>query len=58
LIIVGAEDPITPLSVADYLHQHITGSQLVTIPGAGHMSNMEAPGQFNEALLAFLGRRS
>jgi pimeloyl-ACP methyl ester carboxylesterase len=54
VIIVGAEDTITPVSDAADLHQNIAGSRLVTIPGAGHMSNMETPGEFNEALLAFL----
>jgi pimeloyl-ACP methyl ester carboxylesterase len=57
VIIVGAEDTITPVSDAADLHQNIAGSRLVTIPGAGHMSNMEAPGEFNEALLAFLAGR-
>jgi pimeloyl-ACP methyl ester carboxylesterase len=53
-IIVGAEDILTPPSDAEHLHRTIPGSTLVTIPGAGHMSNLEAPAAFNDALLTFL----
>jgi pimeloyl-ACP methyl ester carboxylesterase len=54
LIIVGRDDTITPVSDAESMHRAIPGSRLVTIPAVGHMSNMEAPRAFNEALLAFL----
>ena len=54
LIIVGADDSITPVSDAQSMHRAIPGSRLVTIPGVGHMSNMEAPGEFNVPLLHFL----
>jgi pimeloyl-ACP methyl ester carboxylesterase len=39
------------------MHSAISGSQLVRIPGAGHMSNLEQPAAFNEALITFLNRR-
>ena len=55
-IIVGDEDVITPPSDASFMHQLIQGSTLVTIPGAGHMSNLEAPGVFNRAMQALLSR--
>ena len=54
LIIVGAEDTITPLAAAEDMHRAVPGARLVAIPGAGHMSNMEAPREFNAALLQFL----
>ena len=54
LIVVGDEDTITPLSDAEQMHRAIGGSALVTIPGAGHMSNLEAAGAFNEAMRTFL----
>lgn len=54
LIIVGSDDTITPVSDAQHMHRAIPGSRLVTIPGVGHMSNLEAPGEFNDALRAFL----
>jgi pimeloyl-ACP methyl ester carboxylesterase len=31
-------------------------AELHTIEGSGHMSNMEAPGVFNELVLGFLQR--
>ena len=56
LIVVGSEDTITTLGDAEDMHRAVPGSRLVVIPGAGHMSNMEAASEFNAALLAFLPR--
>jgi pimeloyl-ACP methyl ester carboxylesterase len=57
LIVVGEEDTLTPPQLSVDMHNAISGSQLVRIPGAGHMSNLEQPGAFNEALITFLNRR-
>lgn len=54
LIIVGSDDTITPVSDAQRMYHAIPGSRLVTIPHVGHMSNLEAPAEFNEPLLHFL----
>lgn len=54
LVIVGENDGITPPEAARKLHEHIGGSQLVVIPDAGHISNMESPEAFNGALAEFL----
>jgi 3-oxoadipate enol-lactonase len=54
LILVGREDAITPVADSEYMHQEISGSRLEIIDGAGHVSNMERPTQFNDALLKFL----
>ena len=54
LIIVGEEDRVTPPESARSMHEHIGGSQLAVIPEAGHLSNLEAPQAFNEALAGFL----
>lgn len=54
LVIVGAEDSLTPPSVARSMHSMIPGARLVEIPGAGHLPNLEAPDAFNRALLDFL----
>jgi 3-oxoadipate enol-lactonase len=54
LIIVGEDDVATPISESQYMAQRITGSILVTIPKAGHLSNLEQPAAFNEALRSFL----
>jgi pimeloyl-ACP methyl ester carboxylesterase len=55
LIIVGEEDGITPPEAARKMHEHIGGSRLVVLPGAGHLSNLETPEAFNGALADFLG---
>jgi pimeloyl-ACP methyl ester carboxylesterase len=54
LVIVGREDVYTPVALAEELHQHISGSELFVIDGAGHMPNLEAPDVFNERLEAWL----
>jgi len=56
-IIVGAEDALTPPPLSEQMHKDIPGSELVVIPGAGHMSNMEQPQAFNDALGRFLDKR-
>lgn len=55
LIIVGAEDALTPPSESHAMHAAIPNSQLVEISGAGHLANLEAPEAFNAALIEFLG---
>ena len=57
-IIVGDEDVITPPSDAEFMHRLIDGATLVTIPGAGHMANLETPDAFNVAMHALLVRCS
>jgi 3-oxoadipate enol-lactonase len=57
LIVVGDEDAVTPPAAADALHSGIAGSELVGIPQAGHLSNLEQPALFNAALAAFLNHR-
>src|SRR5262245_40829007 len=54
LIIVGEEDTITPPSSAEAMHNRIAGATLVRIAGAGHLSNLEQPNDFNAALARFL----
>lgn len=41
LIIAGADDTLTPVSDAERMHGLIEGSELVIIPGAGHLPTME-----------------
>jgi pimeloyl-ACP methyl ester carboxylesterase len=54
LVIVGSEDALTPPSESHALHAAIAGSRLVEIPGAGHISNVEAPDAFNAAVEEFM----
>jgi pimeloyl-ACP methyl ester carboxylesterase len=48
---------LTPPQLSVDMHKAISGSELVRIPGAGHMANLEQPAAFNEALITFLSRR-
>lgn len=57
LLLYGDKDVRAPLSVAEDLHTAIPGSMLVVLPGAGHVSNIEAPEAFNRAVRTFLRRR-
>ena len=43
LVMVGDMDLATVPAKAERIHQQIKGSQLLTIPGAGHSSSIEAP---------------
>jgi 3-oxoadipate enol-lactonase len=54
LILVGAEDAITPVADSEKMHEAIAGSRLVVLENAGHVSNLERTEQFNKALLDFL----
>ena len=54
LILVGADDVLTPPSAAETLRDGIAGAQLVVLPDAGHMSNLEQPVPFALALWSFL----
>ena len=58
LILVGAEDAITPVADSEKMHEAIAGSRLVVLENAGHVSNLERTEKFNEALLDFLKESS
>lgn len=54
LVIVGEEDVLTPPQIAEDYARQIPGAQLVTIPHAGHLSNLEQPQLFIETIREFL----
>lgn len=54
LVVVGEKDAITPPGDSKALAAGIAGAKLVTVPGAGHLSNLENPDAFNAVLLLFL----
>ena len=54
LIVVGEQDPITPVADSEKMNASIAGSKLVVIENASHVSNIEQPEQFNRALKEFL----
>lgn len=54
LILCGAEDVLTPPSDSQAMHAAIKGSRLEIIDGAGHLSNIEQPQAFADAVASFL----
>jgi pimeloyl-ACP methyl ester carboxylesterase len=53
LLIWGERDARSPLSVARQFEDAVPDAKLVVIPGAGHVSNLEAPELFNDAVREF-----
>lgn len=56
LVLVGAEDVLTPPSEATTMAAAIPRARLDVIPRAGHLANLESPAAVNAALRAFLAR--
>ncbi len=54
LVIVGENDAITPPRDAEFMQAAIPNAQLEIIPEVGHMTPVEAPQRFAEALKRFL----
>jgi 3-oxoadipate enol-lactonase len=53
LVIAGSHDPATPPAEGRWLADAIRGARYVELP-ASHISNLEAPEQFNAELVRFL----
>lgn len=53
-IIAGELDLPTPPADAQLMADGIPGARLTIIPGAGHLSNLERPDQFNETIRTFV----
>ncbi len=56
MLLVGEQDTLTPPPVMQAMHEKITGSYLVTVPEAGHMSPLENPEAVTQAIQEFLSR--
>lgn len=54
LLLYGEQDVRAPLRVARAMHELVPHARLVVLPGVGHMTNIEAPEAFNDAVRAFL----
>jgi pimeloyl-ACP methyl ester carboxylesterase len=54
LLIVGDQDPVTPLSWQQQIAARIAGSLLRVVPHTAHMTMLERPDVFNALLLDFL----
>ncbi|MEM9380452.1 MAG: alpha/beta fold hydrolase [Planctomycetota bacterium] len=58
LVLCGELDAITPPELSRAMAEALPRSELVLVPGAGHMAPMEAPDAVNGALRAFLTQRA
>ena len=58
LVVVGADDVLTPPAKARAMADLVPGAELVEISGAGHLANLEQPEAFNAALGRLLARVS
>jgi 3-oxoadipate enol-lactonase len=54
LVLVGAEDALTPPAEAATMAAAIPRARLDVVPRAGHLANLESPAAVNHALLAYL----
>lgn len=57
LILVGREDTVTPVMLAEKLEQGIPNSHLVVIDDASHVSVIEKPDEANEAIRSWSSQR-
>ncbi len=55
-VVVGGEDALTPPADAEAMAAALPDAELTVIPGVGHLSSLEAPEAFNEAVRALLRR--
>jgi 3-oxoadipate enol-lactonase len=58
MVVVGEQDAGTPVDMAREIHAAMPGSELVIIPSASHLSNIEQPEAFNQAITGFLARHA
>ena len=53
-LIFGSDDALTPPSIGTEMASLLPDAELAVIDGAGHLSNIEKPTEFNAALSPFL----
>ena len=56
LVIAGRKDMATPVEAGEYIRAHIPGASM-TLLDAAHISNVEQPHEFTEAVVGFLTQR-
>ncbi len=56
LVVVGEDDPMTPVKYARFLAEKLPGARLEIIPGAGHMVMLEQPAAVERVLADWLGQ--
>lgn len=56
LVVAGAEDPATPPAHAEELARGIPGAELLLVPGAAHLANLQRPEPVTDAIVRHLER--
>lgn len=56
MVVVGEEDELTPVADSQVMAASIPNAELRVIPGAGHVTSLEAPADVTAALAALLDR--
>lgn len=56
LIITGSADTLIPPGESEAMAKAIPGSKLVVVPDVAHLSNVENPDAFNDAVREFMGK--
>jgi sigma-B regulation protein RsbQ len=54
LILQSSNDALAPLSVGQYMHRQLAGSELVVLSASGHVPQASAPTQTATAILDYL----
>jgi 3-oxoadipate enol-lactonase len=57
LVITGDEDSLYAPQISKDMARRIPGAGLVVMKGVGHLSNLEQPEEFNQAVMEFLQRQ-
>jgi pimeloyl-ACP methyl ester carboxylesterase len=58
LIVVGAQDPVTPVEIAKKMHKAIHGSKLDVVKHASHLAVLEKSSQVDHAITQLMGKVS
>lgn len=56
LLIAGEDDRAAPARVMQRMAEKMRDARVVTVPGMGHLGNMEMPQQYNEIVSSFLSQ--
>ena len=56
LILVGKDDPSTPVATSPVIQREIKGATMVVLDNAMHLCNIEQTQAFNDSLRAFLDK--
>ncbi len=57
LVLQCSDDPLAPVSVGEFVHRQIRGSELVVLEATGHCPHVSEPAETAAAITDFLARR-